>query len=78
MKNKKAMTTEQLAETLVDSVARMDPDEKAHLRARLRREFGKPHIRTTDGYAAAAARCAEEWRQEQLFLNFDPAGKPVH
>jgi hypothetical protein len=77
MKTKK-LTTEQLAKKVVEAVEQMTPDEKAKLRARLRREFGKLHIKTTDGYAAAAAQCAEEWRQEQLFLNFDPKAKPVN
>ncbi len=77
MKTKK-LTTEQLAKKVARDVEQMTPDEKAKLRSRLRREFGLPHIKSTDGYAAAAAQCAEEWRQEQLFLNFDPKGKPVN
>ena len=35
------MTTEQLMEMVAQAIRKMTPDEKAKLRARLRREFGR-------------------------------------
>jgi hypothetical protein len=36
-----SMTMEQLAEWLIAEISKMDPDQKAHVRAKLYRSFGK-------------------------------------
>ena len=36
----KYLTIDQIFELLIEQVKRMSPDEKAHMRARLRRSFG--------------------------------------
>ena len=51
------MTTEELARQAIKQVKAMSPGEKAKLRARLNREFGRSKL---EGFAEAARRVADE------------------
>jgi hypothetical protein len=55
-KPREAMTTEQLAEKVLQDVKEMSPDEKAHVRAKLDREFLPKNESPRDKIARQMAR----------------------
>jgi hypothetical protein len=69
------MTTEQLAQKLLEDVQEISEHEKAKLRALLDKEFRVPRFKNLDGYGDAARKCAAE---EAAMLNYDGKGKPVN
>ena len=68
-KLKTSFTTEQLGEKLVADILMMTPDEKAHVRAKLRKEFGPSESqRMLSGLARAAQviQAEEKIKKQQL------------
>jgi hypothetical protein len=67
LKPRESMTTEQLAEKVLQDVKEMPPDEKAHVRAKLNREFfpesESPRdkiVRMMARYGFTPAMCADK------------------
>jgi hypothetical protein len=70
-KLKTSFTTEELGEKLIADIQMMTPDEKAHVRAKLRKAFGPSDSqRILSGLARAAqvVQAEERTRNQQLEL----------
>jgi hypothetical protein len=72
-KLKTLFTTEELAEKAIADIQMMTPDEKAHVRAKLRKAFGPTDSQRMLGGLAGAAKViqAEEKMKNQQFERFD-------